>query len=312
MKVYLEKRLFILIIFVFAIPLYGDYKGSGAEFLRYEVGAAPSAMGGAYTSLAEGAIATYWNPAGIIKTNKFSCVFSHNEVLLDMKTEFAALTFRTPFGVIGTSFNTFNSGILKGYDELGYPTGEFSARSNCLSFSYAIGFIRPIDTGISFKYIWERIENSKASTIAFDIGARTVIFRTFRVGIVIQNLGPGENFISETSPLPITLRLGSAFAPFTNKKFSETISADFSMVMNGRRCLHLGSETTIYKMIHLRVGYRFSSIETAEKFTCGAGVSLNKLIPAFENVNLKIDFSQTFGSVEGLGNISRMTMIFDL
>lgn len=308
----IKKIIILFIILAPSILLCGEYKGSGAEFLRIEVGAAPSAMGGAYTSLAEGALATYWNPAGIIKTNKFSCAFSHNEVFLDMKTEFAGVTFQTPFGVIGTSFNTFTSGKIKGYDEQGYPTGDFTARSNCLSFSYAIGFIKPIDTGLSFKYVWERVENTKASTIAFDIGASAVILKSLRVAMVIQNLGPGENFISQNSPLPLTLRLGSAFTPLTMKYISETVSCDFSMVNNGRRCLHIGSETMLYNMIFLRVGYRFSSIETAERFTCGAGISLNKLVPAFGSSDIKIDFSQTFGSVDGIGNVSRITTIFEL
>jgi hypothetical protein len=308
----IRKGSFLLIILIPAILFCSEYKGSGAEFLRIEVGAAPSAMGGAYSALAESALATYWNPAGIIKTEKLSFAFSHNEWLLDTKTEFAAVTFRTPFGVIGSSFNTLTSGTMKGYDEKGYPTGDFTARANCLSFSYAIGFIKPIDTGLSFKYIWERLENVKASTIAFDIGARVTMFKSLSVAMVIQNLGPGESFISQTSPLPLTLRLGSAFTPLTTNTISETVSTDFSMVNNGRRCLHIGSETMLYGMIFLRAGYRISSIETAEKFTCGAGISLNKLIPAFSNTDIKIDFAQTIGSVDGLGNVSRLTMIFEL
>ena len=301
----------VLALLIPLLAFSSEYSGYASEFLRVEVGAAPSAMGGAYTSLAEGSIATYWNPAGITSTEHISATFSHHECLMDLKQEFAGFTFKTPIGVFGTSFNTFTYGTLIGYDEQGNKTPDFTARSNCFSVCYARRFIEPVDMGLSFKYIWERIETAKANTIAFDIGVRAKMFNSFLIGMVIQNLGPGEKFISSSNSLPLILRLGSAFTPYESDLFTETASVDFSMVKSGRRCLHLGSQTTLYRTIHLRAGYRHASVDTAEEFTMGAGLSFNRLIPAFSDTNIELDFSQTFGSVEGLGNLSRITMSFE-
>jgi len=52
----------------------GDY---AADFLRIGVGARPLAMGSAYTAIANDGTAFYWNPAGIVQSNRYSIHFDH-------------------------------------------------------------------------------------------------------------------------------------------------------------------------------------------------------------------------------------------
>ncbi len=52
----------------------GDY---AADFLRIGVGARPLAMGGAYAAIANDGTAFYWNPAGIVQSQRYSILFDH-------------------------------------------------------------------------------------------------------------------------------------------------------------------------------------------------------------------------------------------
>jgi len=52
----------------------------GANFLEIGVGARGRAMGDAYTGLASGATATYWNPAGLGSVERFTVAFSSLEI----------------------------------------------------------------------------------------------------------------------------------------------------------------------------------------------------------------------------------------
>ena len=50
----------------------------GMSYLKIGVDARASAMGDAYTSLAEDAAATYWNPAGLANASSNSIILMHN------------------------------------------------------------------------------------------------------------------------------------------------------------------------------------------------------------------------------------------
>src|SRR3989338_1226409 len=64
----MSKRfiLMLLVVIFLPFPAGADSDGSSsANFLKIGVGARAVGLGGAYTAIAEGASAAYWNPAGI-------------------------------------------------------------------------------------------------------------------------------------------------------------------------------------------------------------------------------------------------------
>src|SRR4029079_3626419 len=60
-----------------ATPALADLPGF--TFLEVPAGARAAAMGGAYTSLAHGAEAVFWNPAGLVDVKGFEITGSHVE-----------------------------------------------------------------------------------------------------------------------------------------------------------------------------------------------------------------------------------------
>src|SRR5919106_2553757 len=85
---------------------YGTRSG---EFLLLPVGARATAMGSAFSALADDISALYWNPAGITQLTSRSAMFSYIDYVAD--TRHIWVGFATPFGggdrAIGLQVGTF-------------------------------------------------------------------------------------------------------------------------------------------------------------------------------------------------------------
>jgi len=92
-------RVFRLIIIVFMIVNvaksellaeegYGGYAGA---FLRMGLGARPKALGGAYTAVAEGSYAGYYNPGAFPRNNYKELTLSYSALSLDRNFNYVGL-----------------------------------------------------------------------------------------------------------------------------------------------------------------------------------------------------------------------------
>src|SRR5713226_8824021 len=67
---------------------------AGFAFLEVPAGARASALGGGYTSLAQGAEAVYWNPAGLEGTHGVELAAAHYEFIQVLRDEQFAIAGR--------------------------------------------------------------------------------------------------------------------------------------------------------------------------------------------------------------------------
>ncbi len=175
----------------------------GANFLEIGVGARAQALGGAFTALAEGATALYWNPAGIASADGLVLAFSHTELFdnLDITHDYAAAALPFAGGVVGISYINLQSGDILRTDER-FPAGgnpsfgqNFEWTGTAVGAHYARRLTDRLQVGFSFKVVNEGLDNADANWWGVDVGT---IFNTglygITLGAALTNIGPSARF----------------------------------------------------------------------------------------------------------------------
>lgn len=198
----LTRRLILLItlILCMACTVVAQSRSgtTAAAFLTIGTGARGQALGHAYTALATGADALFWNPAGAARTygdNSSGSVFlSHSRWFADIDYNAAAAVIPISGDrVLGLSVAAVNYGTMI-VRTVAFPegTGEtFRANDFSLGLSYAQPLTESFYFGGTAKYVRQQIRDMDASTIGFDVGF--VLQSGYLGGLVlaasIQNFG---------------------------------------------------------------------------------------------------------------------------
>jgi hypothetical protein len=190
---------------------------AGFAFLEVPAGARASALGGAYASLARGAEAVYWNPAGLEGTHGVELDATHVELFQGLRDDQFALAGRLWGGGVAASVRAQYSEAIPERDAIGNLIGTFGSHD----LEFALGYGRSVGAGLTLganaKVVRERIANAAASTYAFDLGAGWAPGPAgLRLGLAAQNLGPAARFTidgtkGEPVPLPAAFQPGVSY-----------------------------------------------------------------------------------------------------
>ncbi len=191
-----------------------DVGTSGAQFLKLGVNARAIAMGEAYSAVADGADAIYWNAAGLeqVKGKAFSVM--HSAYLQDINHDFAAYAQRMGIvGVVGVGVQYLSANSIDQTDSVGTNVGTFKPSDLAVNLAWAREFSdfgSPFVVGLNGKYVRSRIiETAEAGAV--DFGVAWNMYEKWRFGATVQNLGTALKFRDESDDLPVTVRLGSSF-----------------------------------------------------------------------------------------------------
>ncbi|MBN2379710.1 PorV/PorQ family protein [candidate division WOR-3 bacterium] len=254
-----EKKLLILGILalvVISVPVSARLGGAGASasFLSMGAGARPIAMGCAYTALADGPDALYWNPAGIAKMEAPSASFGQAMLFAGMLEENVAVGM--PVGAmdaVGVQILAHLSGPIEitTYEDQQGTGNYYSANNYAVGLSYARKMTEKFTAGATVKVIDLTLHNVAAWGLGMDVGATYELpFSNLRIGFVVQNFGPDmaykgsglffntnkdtlqtedipANFQSETFGLPFTFGGGIALDLVDTDASRLTLEADF-------------------------------------------------------------------------------------
>ena len=284
----------IMLSFVFAGDSFAG-KTRGLSTLRVGIGGRAVGMGEAFTAVSTGALAAFWNPAGLIESETNELVTAHNRWLFDVSSEFVSYAVGREKYAFGFSFYYADMGELEArtYRNEAQPIGIFGAHDLYLGFSYAQKLDERLDIGITMKYVYEKIYVESSSGYAFDIGARyNVIDNKLKAGAVLKNLGTMNEMRNERLSLPTVLRTGIMYdvSSYLNRSDFLIFSADFEMAAGYDDHLMIGSECRVYPSLLLRGGYQMGY---DERNICG-GIGI---IYGFVNVDYGFTpFSNDLGS----------------
>ncbi len=277
---------------------------SAAEFLLIGAGARAAGMGGAFSAVSEGAVASYWNPAGLTSVENSEVLLSHFAWYQDMTVEYGAYARQmSDQATLAASVTYFNYGAIEGFDLTGLPTGEISAYDLAAAVSFAYRPQDRLSLGFTGKIVNQKLDDISGTTFAIDLGTKYDFGRLAIAG-VLTNLGPDISFDDVSENLPAAGRLGVAGYPVEDRLL---LSADIEKRFHGETILHQGLEFNYNGQYYLRSGYSYfpSADERnfASGFTLGAGLKFNRA--AF-------DYAYTFEEKYSSEDLHRFTIIFEI
>jgi hypothetical protein len=307
---------------------------SAASFLRIHVGARGTALGGAFVSIADDPTCMFWNPGGLPRLERMSLTVDHTPWLPGLDFNFVG--FAIPLGAVGTAGLSVTAltteDMLVTTPDFPMGTGEtFSAGSYAVGLSFGSNLTDRFSIGGTFKYITERIMNSSASAIAFDIGTvYDTPFSGVRLGVSIANFGTklqmdGEdlNVRVDIAPdqkgnnqsvvgrlktdafaLPLIMRVGLSWDVVNKPGHRLTLAADGLNPNDNAQSVNVGGEYALFdETLVLRGGYNELFLEEREKgLTAGAGVNVNI------GIGLAVSAHYGYQYFKHLGNMNRFTL----
>lgn len=235
----------VLLLTIWMGQLHAQQVGtSSLQFLKVMPTARATAMGDAYVSLASGADASFWNPAGLSKIQNHE--FTSTLTLWLFDTKQVALAYGLPmgdWGNLGFQFQYVNFGTMKEsradavelvVPAVGEPffnsglTGRsFTPYSYLIGLSYARASTDRFSIGATIKYVKESLWSDEvitivnpvtgeatnyktyASIVLYDFGMMyNTGFRSVQLGVSVQNFGPQVKFAEVAHPAPLAFRLG--------------------------------------------------------------------------------------------------------
>ena len=290
---------------------------SAAQFLTVGTGARGSAVGHAYTAIATGADALYWNPAGAARIedarNRGSVFFSHNRWLLGIDyNAFGLVIPVSGSGVMGLSLAQVDYGRMdRRTVDLPEGTGEtFGAADIVLGLTYAQPLTDLFYIGGTAKYVRQSIYDMAASTMAFDVGfiLNSNYFNGLKLAASITNFGgkmrmdgingriftdidPQNSGSNESLParletgrwdLPLSFKFGLALPVVQTNGARLELLSDAHQTNDNNLNADLGARLQIDVQalsLDLRTGYKDLALggDVTTHMTYGAGISVDAM-----------------------------------
>lgn len=200
------RRLYALGLLTLAIPLHAISDNAGTKngaFLNIATDARGVALGDSIVSMAQGADALRWNPAGLGLADEKEVSATHIQYYQDVHIENMNAVFPIEEGGIGAGAFYLGSGALDGRDANGIATGNFKF----YDLAGTLGFGRKmltraegadVSVGVALKIVQETIADQSFQNPAFDIGTLITPIDDLNVGFNVRNLSSGKaNFSRE-------------------------------------------------------------------------------------------------------------------
>ncbi len=211
----MKRNLFLLwlISIAFSSNSFAEDGYYAGAFLRMGLGARANAMGGAYTGVAAGAEAAYYNPAGIPFLEARHLNLSYSFLSLDRNFNYIGFaTGIRPKMAEGETEKVINGGLalswihagvdnIDGRDFAGNHYQNFSNSENAFAFSFAVMPAKFFSVGFTAQVLYNRFpemgeENATISDagLGLDLGVLAKPLPYLSVGLTIKNINAKYNW----------------------------------------------------------------------------------------------------------------------
>jgi hypothetical protein len=268
-----RKLIFLLIpLFLLVMKANASTSQAGAIFLIIYPGARPNGMGATFTAIADDALASYYNDAGLGFQRQRDFVLMHSNWLPGlyggMYYEFIGVTYPVPAygGVLGVHVIYLTTGETVATDMEGNLIAQWITFDSSIKLSYGTQLRENLSVGVGAKFIISYLSPSwvlgevlpgvtgggTGTSWAFDISSFYKIFpkrvrihlgnssyaltlNEINIGASLQNLGPNIKYTDtgESDPLPWTLRIGSSYKAIKSESNELSISTEFTKILVG-------------------------------------------------------------------------------
>ena len=286
----------------------------GFQFLEIGVGPRGVGMGDAMVAASEGIESLYWNPAGLRQITEPTVFFSYGTWPAEISHQFVGYAMRPGFiqGIVGVSVTALSMDAMTlrtATDPEGVGV-KFDCGDMAIAATYARMFTDRFAAGGTLKWVHSGLGDLSvlgqpglgdfvAETVLLDFGTLyDTGFRSLRIGLVVQNMGPEATFIEEPVPVPTTFKFGVAMNLIETPGQTVVVSTEFRHPADTSEKINVGAEYSLNHMYFLRAGYKMNYDE--ENFSAGAGVRL--IVGSLGRIGLDYSYSD-FGY---LGAVHRM------
>lgn len=286
---------------------------TAATFLTLGTGARGASLGNAYTAIATGPDALFWNPGGAARpyrgTHRTGVFFTNNQWVAGIDYNAAAVIVPvTASGVVGLSLAAVDYGDMK-VTTVSQPegTGEtFSATDLSIGLSYAMPLTNSFYFGGTTKYVRQSIRDMAATTMAVDVGFVLVTnyFNGMKVAASIMNFGgkmqmsginseikidldPNNSGSNESIPanikmdrwdLPLSFKFGVALPVISTSNTELSLLGDANQTNDNNLNADFGAQFEYFTRMmtfDLRVGYKDAGVDNVDShLSYGAGLDI--------------------------------------
>src|SRR6476646_117814 len=254
------------------------YGTTAAEFLLFGAGARGTALGGAYSAIANDASALYYNPAGIALASRSNALLGTYSYVASTRYSWGGVMFPFSGGsrAVGLQGGTFGFKDQPVYTvEQPDGTGStYSVSETFLGLSFAQNFSDRFAAGITAKAVLDNLGDASGNAFAVDFGTNfhsSLGGHPIKFSFVVANLGtnlsysgqaintqtprtpiPGEQdvpsnpqpsqFRTKAFALPTTFRVGLAYDLITGDNSRLTAISDFNQPNNSSAGFVFGGE----------------------------------------------------------------------
>ena len=179
---------------------------SGAQFLKIGAGARPTAMGEAFTGIADDVNAVYYNPAGLAFLMRPEITAMHTQWFQGLNYEFGAFVYPTDHGSFGFSAATLKADDLEKRNADESFQGNFETLDAAYALSYAKNFSPTFSVGLTGRFINQEIDTVSANTWSGDVGLMKKMTRwPMSFGLAVKHFGQKVEFTEDSDPQPLTI-----------------------------------------------------------------------------------------------------------
>lgn len=258
------------------------------NFLKLDVGARASALGGSYITGTNDVNSIFYNPAALSTINTSQASIGFFKYLLDINSGNISYTQRyKDAGYFGAGIRYINYGSFEKFNEQSVNVGTFSANELALSLGYSNMYKNNFHYGINLKLIYSKIDDFSSSAIAADLGMLYTIKETnwdfalslLNAGVQLSEYGS----VKEDLPLDLSIGVSKKLEHLPLKVFLEfaDLTQESDNFFDNFKNLSVGGEFTLSDYVKFRIGYNNGerqSLETGSSlgiagFSTGIGVN---------------------------------------
>lgn len=306
----------ILVLFIiFANTVYSQNKTT-FEFLRLDIGARASALGGSFNSVQNDVNSIFYNPAALSTLTNRQATAGFFKYLLDINSGNFAYSQRfKDIGYFGAGIRYINYGSFEKFDEQSNNLGTFSANEIAVSLGYSNVSKNNFHYGVNLKFIYSGIGDYSSTAIAADLGVLySIPVSQWNFGLSLLNAGTQlKKYNSTSETLPLDLRLGISkkleHLPLRVHLELDNLTEKQDRFVDRFKNLSVGGEFDFSENVRFRIGYNNSQrqdLKTGSSLGI-AGFSAGLGFKVLENYSLDYGFN----SMGKIGSTHRIDVGFN-
>lgn len=201
----------LALLIIFSSNSVYSQANSTFNFLKLDIGARASSLGGSFNSQTNDVNSIFYNPAALSTLKNKQASVGFFKYLLDINSGNAAFSQRYKnIGYFGAGIRYINYGSFEKFDEQSNSLGTFTANEIALSLGYSNISKNNFHYGINLKFIYSKIDIYSSTAVAADLGILYSIPVTqWNFGVSLLNAGTQlSEYNSTKEKLPVDLRVG--------------------------------------------------------------------------------------------------------